>query len=78
MSLEVGDIAPDFSLKNQFGEVVTLSEFKGKNVVLMFYPFAFTGKCTEELCAIRDERNDFVNEGTQILSISCDPSLVFV
>ena len=74
MSLEVGDIAPDFSLKNQFGEVVTLSEFKGKNVVLMFYPFAFTGKCTEELCTIRDERNDFVNDGTQILSISCDPS----
>ena len=74
MSLEVGDIAPDFSLKNQFGEIVTLSEFKGKNVVLMFYPFAFTGKCTEELCAIRDERNDFVNDGTQILSISCDPS----
>jgi peroxiredoxin len=77
MSLEVGDIAPDFSLKNQFGEVVTLSQFKGKNVVLMFYPFAFTGKCTEELCTIRDERNDFVNDGTQILSISCDPSSSF-
>ena len=47
MTLDVGSIAPDFSLKNQFGELVTLSEFKGrKNVVLMFYPFAFTGKCT--------------------------------
>ena len=75
MTLDVGSIAPDFSLKNQFGELVTLSEFKGKkNVVLMFYPFAFTGKCTEELCTIRDERNDFVNDDTQILSISCDPS----
>jgi peroxiredoxin len=39
----------------------------------MFYPFAFTGKCAQELCTIRDERKDFVNEDTQILSISCDP-----
>ncbi len=74
MTLEIGDQAPSFSLKNQFGEAVSLEDFKGKkNVVLMFYPFAFTGKCTEELCAIRDERNDFVNDSTQILSISCDP-----
>ena len=75
MSLEVGDVAPDFSLKNQFGEMVSLGDFKNKkNVLLMFYPFAFTGKCTEEMCTIRDERNDFVNDETQILSISCDPS----
>ncbi len=74
MNLEVGSKAPDFSLKNQFGETVTLSDFHGKkNVILMFYPFAFTGKCTQEMCTIRDERNDFVNEDTQILSISCDP-----
>ncbi len=74
MNLEIGSKAPDFSLKNQFGETVTLSDFHGKkNVILMFYPFAFTGKCTQEMCTIRDERNDFVNEDTQILSISCDP-----
>jgi peroxiredoxin len=74
LNLEIGSKAPDFSLKNQFGETVTLSDFHGKkNVILMFYPFAFTGKCTQEMCTIRDERNDFVNEDTQILSISCDP-----
>jgi peroxiredoxin len=72
--VEIGAKAPDFSLKNQFGETVNLRDFFGKkNVILMFYPFAFTGKCTQELCTIRDERNDFVNEDTQILSISCDP-----
>jgi peroxiredoxin len=75
MTIEVGNKAPEFTLKNQFGELVSLNDFHGKkNVVLMFYPFAFTGKCTEEMCAIRDERDDFVNEETQILSISCDPS----
>ncbi len=74
MTVEVGSKAPEFTLKNQFGEAVSLSDFFGKkNVILMFYPFAFTGKCTQELCTIRDERNDFVNEDTQILSISCDP-----
>ena len=74
MGFEVGDVAPNFSLKNQFGEIINLSDYKNqKNVVLMFYPFAFTGNCTKELCTIRDERNDFVNESTQILSISCDP-----
>jgi peroxiredoxin len=74
MGFEVGDVAPNFSLKNQFGEMINLSDYKNqKNVVLMFYPFAFTGNCTKELCTIRDERNDFVNESTQILSISCDP-----
>ena len=74
MTVEVGAKAPEFTLKNQFGEAVSLSDFFGKkNVILMFYPFAFTGKCTQELCTIRDERNDFVNEDTQILSISCDP-----
>ena len=63
MGFEVGDVAPNFSLKNQFGEMINLSDYKNqKNVVLMFYPFAFTGNCTKELCTIRDERNDFVNE----------------
>ena len=72
--VDIGSKAPDFSLKNQFGETVNLNDFIGKkNVIVMFYPFAFTGKCTQELCTIRDERNDFVNEDNQILSISCDP-----
>lgn len=74
MPVEVGQQAPDFELPNQFGETVRLSEFRGrKNVVLMFYPFAFTPTCTGELCAIRDERADFVNDDVQVLSVSCDP-----
>ena len=72
MALEVGQEAPDFTLRNQFGEDVTLSELRGKKVVVMFYPFAFTGICTGELCEIRDRRADFVNDDTELLSISCD------
>lgn len=76
--LKVGDIAPDFTLSNQYGEQVSLSSFRGKkNVVVMFYPFAFTGICTGELCTIRDRQLDFDNDDTVTLSISCDsvPSL---
>ena len=73
MSLEVGQVAPDFELPNQYGEMVRLSSFRGqKNVILTFFPFAFTGTCTEELCSIRDERVDFDNDDTVILSISTD------
>jgi len=78
MSISVGDLAPDFTLSNQYGESVTLSDYRGKkNVVVMFYPFAFTGICTGELCTIRDRRPDFINDTTEVLSISCDsaPSL---
>jgi peroxiredoxin len=73
MSAEVGQAAPEFTLSNQFGEKVSLADFRGKkNVVLMFYPFAFTGTCTGELCAIRDQYVDFVNDDTVVLSVSCD------
>ncbi len=78
MSISVGDLAPDFTLSNQYGESVTLSDYRGKkNVVVMFYPFAFSGICTGELCTIRDRRPDFINDTTEVLSISCDsaPSL---
>ena len=73
MSLEVGSIAPDFELNDQFGQKVSLSSFKGhKNVVITFYPFAFTGTCTGELCALRDDISAFLNESVQLLAISCD------
>jgi peroxiredoxin len=73
MAITVGDHAPDFTLKNQNGEEVQLSDFRGKkNVVLMFYPFAFTGTCTGELCTIREQQADFVNDSTEVLSVSCD------
>lgn len=73
MSIEVGQVAPDFSLKNQHGELVTLSSFRGeKNVVVLFYPFSFTGICTGELCGIRDAFELFQNDSVQVLAISCD------
>lgn len=72
MSVEVGQVAPDFTLKDQNGNAVSLSDFRGKTVVLMFFPFAFTGICTRELCAIRDEADDFVNDKVQTISVSCD------
>ncbi|MGA4544765.1 peroxiredoxin [Uniformispora flossi] len=73
MAVEIGSKAPDFELKNQHGEVVKLSDFQGsKNVVLLFYPFSFTGVCTGELCALRDELPTFVNDDAQLLAVSCD------
>ena len=72
MALEIGQQAPDFTLRNQHGEDITLSDLRGKKVVVMFYPFAFTGICTGELCEIRDRRADFVNDDAELLSISCD------
>jgi peroxiredoxin len=73
MSVEVGDTAPDFTLRDQFGQDVTLSSFRGeKVVVVMFYPLTFTGVCQGELCAVRDELGAFQNDGVQILAISVD------
>lgn len=73
MTLTAGSPAPEFTLKDQHGEAISLASFRGsKNVVLMFYPFAFTGTCTGELCAIRDQYADYVNDDTVTLSVSCD------
>jgi peroxiredoxin len=75
MSIEVGQQAPDFEIKNQFGELVKLSDLRGKkNVVLVFYPFAFTPTCTAELCTIRDEKFSFENDDVQVFGISTDPA----
>lgn len=73
MSAQIGDEAPDFELPNQLGEKVRLSSFRGqKNVVLIFFPKAFTGTCTAELCAIRDDKPDFVNDDVVTFGVSCD------
>ena len=73
MTLSIGSAAPDFELSDQHGEKVSLSSFKGKkNVVVLFIPFAFTGTCTGELCALRDDLAPFQNENVQLLAISCD------
>jgi peroxiredoxin len=71
--IEVGAEAPDFELRDQHGQKHRLSSYRGsKNVVLVFYPFAFTGVCTGEMCAIRDEAASLQNDETQVFAISCD------
>jgi peroxiredoxin len=71
MSVTVGQEAPDFTLVNQRGEPVTLSDLRGRKVVLVFYPFAFSSICTGELCTLRDRRGDF-GDDTVLLGISVD------
>lgn len=69
----IGKAAPDFELKDQHGNLVSLSSFRGnKNVVVLFYPFSFTGTCTGELCGLRDQLELFQNDSVQLLAISCD------
>ncbi|CAM5298455.1 peroxiredoxin [Streptomyces fumanus] len=73
MAIQVGDKAPDFELKDNHGAGVKLSDFRGrKNVVLIFYPFAFTGVCTGELCEVRDHLPQFADRDTQVLAVSND------
>jgi peroxiredoxin len=77
MSLIIGDSAPDFELANQFGETVSLAQFKGqKPVVLVFYPLSFSGICTGELCVIRDNFAKFDNKDVELLAISVDSKYV--
>ena len=74
MAPEVGSQAPDFTLKDQNNQDVALSSFRGeRSVLVVFYPFAFSGLCTGELCAVRDDLGDFQNDEVQILAISADP-----
>jgi len=69
-----GDVATDFTLRSHHGETVSLSDFRGsKSVVVVFYPFAFSGICTSELCEIRDDLGTFQNDAVQVLAVSCDP-----
>ncbi|MEO7070907.1 MAG: peroxiredoxin [Nostocoides sp.] len=71
--LAVGDPAPDFTLKDQNGVDTTLSSYRGKKaVVVVFYPWAFSGICTGELCEIRDNLGSFVSDAVQVLAVSCD------
>ena len=73
MTLAAGTDAPDFTLKDTEGNEVTLSSFAGtSNVVLVFYPFTFTGVCQGELCALRDDLSEFQSANAQLLAISCD------
>ncbi len=72
MAVEVGDMAPDFELKDQHGSPVTLSGLRGKNVVLVFYPLAFSGVCSGEMCEMRDSFPEANREDVELLTVSVD------
>jgi len=73
MAPEVGTEAPDFTLKDQNNQEVTLSAFRGdRSVLVVFYPFAFSRICTGELCAVRDDLASFQSTDVQILAVSVD------
>lgn len=74
MQPQVGDRAPDFALRDQHGAEFRLSSYAGKKAVLIvFYPFAFSGVCTGELIGFRDRLGEFETDDTTIVAISCDP-----
>lgn len=71
--IEIEDEAPDFTLRDQNNEEFSLSAHRGKQAVLVvFYPLAFTGICTGELCVVRDDMSTFQNDDVQVVSISVD------
>lgn len=72
MSLKKGDIAPGFRLFNTNKEWVSLSDQKGKNVLLLFFPLAFTSVCTRELCSVRDNLGFYNNANAEVFGISVD------
>jgi peroxiredoxin len=72
MSLRIGDKAPDFSLYNSEKELIHLHDYRGKNVVLLFFPLAFSSTCTKELCTTRDDMSVYNEMDTEVLAISID------
>jgi peroxiredoxin len=76
MSIQKGQKAPDFSLFNSEKQKVSLSEQQGKNVVILFFPLAFTGVCTTELCNVRDNIAVYNNTNAQVFGVSVDSLFV--
>jgi len=72
MAVQKGDKAPDFTLFNTNKKEVSLGDYKGEKVVLLFFPLAFTGVCTTELCTMRDDITSYQNLDAQILAVSVD------
>lgn len=72
MPLRIGDKAPDFSLYSSEKELIHLHDFKGRNVVLLFFPLAFTSTCTKELCSTRDDMSTYNGLNAEVLAISTD------
>lgn len=72
MAIETGKPAPDFTLFDTDKNKVSLSALKGKNILLLFFPQAFTSTCTKELCAVRDDIGRYSNANAQVIGISVD------
>lgn len=72
MNIKVGDPAPDFTLRSSDKAEVSLANYKGKNIVLLFFPLAFTSVCTDELCAVRDELSYYNGVNAEVLALSVD------
>lgn len=71
-TLKVGDKAPEFTSKDQNGNTITLNDYKGKKLVVFFYPKANTPGCTAEACNLSDNYTEFQNQGYEILGVSAD------
>ena len=71
-TLKVGDKAPDFTAKDSKGNIIKLIDYKGKKVVLFFYPKASTPGCTVEACNLRDNYTRFIKKGYELLGVSAD------
>ncbi len=76
MAIQVGQAAPEFKLFNTEKKEVSLSDYKGKNVVILFFPLAFTGVCTAELCSVRDNYNVYTSLNAVVVGISIDSLFV--
>ncbi|MEM9260893.1 MAG: redoxin domain-containing protein [Bacteroidota bacterium] len=72
MALKAGDKAPLFTLHASDTSEVSLSDYAGRNVIVLFFPLAFTGVCTEEMCTMRDALADFNSMNTDVVAISVD------
>src|SRR5687768_16187606 len=72
MSLRIGDKAPDFSLYSSDKELINLHDYQGRNVVLLFFPLAFTSTCTKEMCETRDDMSIYNELNSEVFGISVD------
>jgi peroxiredoxin len=72
MPVEVGDMAPDFTLKNQDSEDTSLSDFKGQKIVLLFFPFAFSSVCSAEVKRMQEDFNNNIDIDAQVIGVSVD------
>jgi peroxiredoxin len=72
MTLKKGDKAPDFTLFNTEKNPVSLTDYKGKNLIVHFFPLAFTGVCTKQLCTVRDAISMYKNDSADVVAISID------